>query len=336
MDPLSKKSSPPLLRLGHVISFCTFLREIGVPVDRYMRRQKLPVLCEDPDMFVPLARAWSFFADTQQQEEEALGWLVGADAGNQNLNAALLAQFKTAQTLFSGLKRFVKLARSEATHIDLGMYELETEVLIYTRYSDMRDSPGHLTSQAYQLGIILDLVRYFLGKEWTPPEIGIEHTVVPAILDNHFPGTRILTQQPMGYIAIPRNCLYRARHHTDISAQPAGNPVLRENLDDIDTLRLLLKSYLADGYPSAQFSAELFGVSERTLARKLSARGLTYGALIDEVRFEVAKEFLRKPNVQISYVASSVGFDEQANFTRMFRRMCGLTPSEFRKETMHC
>ena len=138
----------------------------------------------------------------------------------------------------------------------------------------------------------------------------------------------------MDYIAIPRNCLYRARRHTDINAQTAGNPVLRENPDDIDTLCFLLESYLPDGYPTAQFSAELLGVSERTLARKLSARGLTYGALIDGVRFEISKKLLRKPTMRIGDVASSVGFDEQANFTRMFRRICGLTPSEFRKETM--
>lgn len=316
------------------MSFCTVLNEIGAPVDRYMRRQKLPVLNEDPNMFIPLERAWSFFSETARQEDEALGWLVGADTGNQNLNVALLEKFKTARTLFIGLQRFVKFARSEATHIDLGIHALEKEVLLYTRYLDRRDSPGRMTSQAYQIGVMLDLVRYFLGKEWTPPRIGIEHTVVPSMLDNLFPSTRILTQQQMGYIAIPRNCLFRTRPRANIKAQTANIPVLSENQDDIDTLRILLKTYLSEGYPSAQFSAELLGVSERTLTRKLSAHDLTYGALIDEIRFEIATELLRKPNMQICHVASSVGFNEQANFTRMFHRICGMTPSEFRKETM--
>ena len=78
------------------------------------------------------------------------------------------------------------------------------------------------------------------------------------------------------------------------------------------------------------FAAEVMGVSERTLARRLSACGLTYKALIDEVRFTEAKKLLLEPRVRIEDVALSVGFDEQGNFTRMFRRVSGLNPTEFR------
>jgi len=64
-----------------------------------------------------------------------------------------------------------------------------------------------------------------------------------------------------------------------------------------------------------------------------SACGLTYGTLIDEVRFAEAKKLLKKPGTRIEDVAISVGFDDQSNFTRMFRRVDGLSPGEFRKAT---
>ena len=76
-------------------------------------------------------------------------------------------------------------------------------------------------------------------------------------------------------------------------------------------------------------------VSERTLARRLAACGLTYGALIDEVRFEEAKRQLREPTARIGDVAIAVGFTDQGNFTRMFRRVGGLTPREYRSAALH-
>ncbi|MEN8688773.1 MAG: AraC family transcriptional regulator [Desulfobacterales bacterium] len=103
--------------------------------------------------------------------------------------------------------------------------------------------------------------------------------------------------------------------------------------DDVDKLREVLKSYLSDGYPTARLAAEVMDVSERTLARRLSAHGLTYGKLVDQVRFEVAKKLLQKPDARIGDAARSVGFESQGNFTRMFRRVGGLNPKEFRKAT---
>jgi len=140
--------------------------------------------------------------------------------------------------------------------------------------------------------------------------------------------------QPIGYIAVPRSCLHQAVPRSVVKMAVADDPVLTENFDYIDTLRAVLKSYLPEGYPSARFAAELMGVSERTLARRLSACGMTYGALIDEVRFTEAKKFLLEPGMRIEDVAISVGFDEQGNFTRMFRRVSGLNPREFRKAAL--
>jgi hypothetical protein len=163
------KSGPPLLRLGHPMAFTAFLRHIGAPADRYLRSQKLPVLCDDPDSFVPLAKAWAFFATAARHEDPMLGWLVGAHVGDHNLNAGLLRKLETAPTLFQALQRLVKLARAEATHIQLGIAGRRDDVLFYTRYSGMREVPGYMCSQSYQLGLLRDLIRHFLGRDWINP-----------------------------------------------------------------------------------------------------------------------------------------------------------------------
>jgi len=71
--------------------------------------------------------------------------------------------------------------------------------------------------------------------------------------------------------------------------------------------------------------------SVRTLTRRLSDHGLTYGSLIDDIRFNSAKEMLQTPGVKVVSVGRSVGFEDHSDFTRMFRRVGGLAPRKFRQ-----
>ena len=72
--------------------------------------------------------------------------------------------------------------------------------------------------------------------------------------------------------------------------------------------------------------------SVRTLARRLRDCGVTYGALIDQVRFNEARELLQDTDLRITDVGIAVGFDDSTNFARMFRRIGGLSPLQFRRQ----
>ena len=330
MATLAQKSTPPLLRLAHPMAFSAFLRHVGAPVERHMRRHGLPVLCDDPDVFVPLARAWSFFDTAARHEGPGLGWLVGAYSGDHNINAGLLRKLETAPTLLQALRGLMRMISAEASDLDIGIYERRDDVFFCLHYAGMREAPGHMISQAYQLAVVIDLMRHFLGRHWAPHEIGIESSLVPSIAEEHFPDSRILTQQQSGYIAVPRSCLHRAALLRDAKVGGEDNSALTKDFDYIDTLRAVLEAYLSEGYPTERFAAELMNTSVRTLTRRLSIYGLTYGALIDELRFNSAKARLQKPSARIGDVALSVGFNDQGDFARMFRRVGGVSPREFR------
>ena len=260
-----------------------------------------------------------------------LGWLVGKHIGDHKLNSGLLQQLESSPTLYQALHRLVKMAGTEASDIQLAIHEGPKDVVISTCYPGRPEVTGYHQSQAYQLGVILDLIRHFLGQQWAPDYIGIEGKHVPAGVEALFPRTLILTQQPAGYITVPRSKLHQATCNTKPNCGVADELVLSHNFDFINTLRALLKSYLPDGYPSCRFAAKLMNISERTLARRLSTHGITYGALVDEVRFKEAKRLMQKPNAKLGDVAMAVGFYDQSNFTRMFRRIGGLSPKEFYK-----
>jgi AraC-like DNA-binding protein len=330
MGTSTRPSTTPLIRLAHPQAFAAFLQEIGTPTERLFRRVGLPVYCDDPMAFVPLRHAWSLFDAAARLEDPQLGWHVGHFYGDRKLSASFLRKLETAPTLYEALKKLVRMISAEASHLQLGILERPNDILFHTHYSTIKDWPGYEGSQAYQLEVYLDLIRHFVGQHWVPTEIGIETATVPPIVEAHFPGSRIQTNQRVGYIAVPRSCLHMAVRNSGCDVGSEDTVVLARQFDYVDTLRALLRAYLSDGYPSAQKVASLMDTSVRTLARRLSEFGLTYRALVDEVRFDAAKDVLLDTDARIGDVARSVGFDDPAHFSRMFRRIGGLSPREFR------
>lgn len=59
--------------------------------------------------------------------------------------------------------------------------------------------------------------------------------------------------------------------------------------------------------------------------------GCGYHAYLNQVRVEKVKKYLRQTNEPISVVAELVGFSDYRIFTKIFKGIVGVTPSQFRK-----
>jgi AraC-like DNA-binding protein len=71
--------------------------------------------------------------------------------------------------------------------------------------------------------------------------------------------------------------------------------------------------------------------SPRTLIRRLVAEGVTYQALLDEAKSEMACWMLKNTPLPMSAIAERLGFVDDTNFSRSFRRWRGSTPMAYRK-----
>ena len=70
--------------------------------------------------------------------------------------------------------------------------------------------------------------------------------------------------------------------------------------------------------------------SARTLRRHLQALGCSYQQLLDELRFEQAKQWLAQDQMPIHQIAEQLGFSETASFRHAFVRWSGVAPSLMR------
>lgn len=70
-----------------------------------------------------------------------------------------------------------------------------------------------------------------------------------------------------------------------------------------------------------------FNLSSRSMQRKLKEEGSSFKEIVDNVRKELAMEYLKDKNNQIKDVAYSLGYNESSAFVRAFKRWTGTTPS---------
>ena len=80
---------------------------------------------------------------------------------------------------------------------------------------------------------------------------------------------------------------------------------------------------------AAEISCRL-GMSQRTLARRLSAEGATFSSIVEQLRSALAHQYLEDPTLSISQIAWLLGYQEVSAFTHAFRRWTGKTPRESR------
>ena len=328
----SKNSAPNLVRLAHPLAFSSYLKSIGAPTDKYFRQQRLPVHCQNPDHLVPQAAAWGLFESAFDECGPLTGWHVGRFVGDHNLSANLLQKVSQEPSLYQALQSFARLIGSESSPVHLGLCEREDEVAFFTHQPGMRNERGYQLSQGYQIEMYIALIRHFVGQRWVPNEIGLEMKMIPVELSNRFPEARILAQQQTGYITISRDLLHSSIKRI-APAVDAGNQslVMADQLDFAGALREMMKGYLPNGYASKEFAASLMDCSSRTLLRRLSESGITYAKLMDELRYDLAKEMLRNDDMRIGEIGAAVGLNDPAHFTRMFRRMAGTNPKQFRR-----
>ncbi len=128
------------------------------------------------------------------------------------------------------------------------------------------------------------------------------------------------------------------------SVQPFAQSQLASSLDDwleeylyknqknrISTRvqKILLKNIL-DGEIDLTMVASSLAMSIRVLQRKLQGEGTVYSELLDGCRKKLSIQLILDNQHQLSEVSSMLGFSDQSNFTRAFRRWTGTTPLQYR------
>jgi len=204
---------------------------------------------------------------------------------------------------------------------------------IYQRQSDAADqiADGALASE-------FNILRALCGPGWEPIEVLFAHRE-PA---DTRPFRRFF-QCPLGFDAGQNAVRFEASwmHRRLPTDDPALRGLLLKQIGMLEArhgsdlpaqVRSVLRTALLTGHARAEQVAALFSMHTRTLARHLDASGTRFQMLVDEVRFEIARQLLEGSAMDIAQIAVALGYADPSAFTRAFRRWSGTTPAQWRAQ----
>jgi len=185
--------------------------------------------------------------------------------------------------------------------------------------------------------VMLRVARAYCGAAWLPDRI-------VAACPDPGDGTRRadLMQAPWQFDAVTNGLVFPA------SALSAGRAALpdavaplssaevlaeirqRQAETAIDRVSAILALRLLDGDTDIDGAARMAGLGRRSLQRQLDREGITYRALLENVRMARAQALISETATPLTEIAHLVGYSDPAHFTRAFRRHFGTPPSLIR------
>jgi AraC-like DNA-binding protein len=99
-------------------------------------------------------------------------------------------------------------------------------------------------------------------------------------------------------------------------------------------VRKLLVELLPTGDANQDKIAKQLNRSLSTLQRQLSADGTSYKDIREYTRRDLAEQYVREGRYSLSQIAYLLGFSDQSNFSRAFRRWTGHSPGSYTR-TQH-
>lgn len=328
----------PLTRCQFVFPFVDILNTMGAPTQSLLERHKLPVdLAASLDSYVPIRNALQF-AETAKRTQGIpdFGYLVARNAHFEYLSPRLRTLILRSPTLFSALQVLCANAHLEDTNLTMFLAFHGDAVRLHSQLNGVKGLQQLEHSQWLQNVLPVHVVREFAGHDWAPPTMAFEarYTPGPAVQEYWF-RTRFLSAQQYSWIDIPLEYLSLP----PISDAKGDGPPEVERLCTtgklVDTLKLMLPSYLGGKIPTLMDVAEMANTSTRNLQRILADSELSYRGILNVVRFERAAALLRSPGVKVLDIALSLGYTDAAHFTRAFRKIAGLSPLQFRKSQLN-
>jgi AraC-like DNA-binding protein len=272
-------------------------------------------------------------------KDDCLGFTLALDHDPREIGL-LYYVMASSQTLGDGLKRIARYSRITNEAIVVG-YREGNRLLINLSYSGVsRHSDRHQIE--FCMFAVLRICRMLTGHNLVPQHFSISHHRSKGISEmSRFVGTKVEFDADSDEFVLNLD----ARELPLIHSDPYLNDLLLKYCEaaladrrgEKSQLRTRVENAISSRLPHGRVLAEdiarSLGMSERTLARKLSDERLNFTEILQQLRRDLAVRYLDDRKLHVSKIAWLLGFHEVSAFTHAFKRWTGKTPREMRTAT---
>jgi AraC-like DNA-binding protein len=201
-----------------------------------------------------------------------------------------------------------------------------------------QDSKTHAQFVEFSIAAYLRLSRDVLNEETIVKHIQFSHIprFDPAIY-NDLLGVEVEFSAPHSELQLAARQLFRPSPMANAALADAAFETARLPRQLMDAGRAfqgLAHLYCATQLPRSPVTIEnmaaCFGMTPRTLRRKLVESGKSFRSILDEVRHRYAMLYRQERTRSMSEIATLLGYSEVSAFSRSYKRMTGHAPSKQR------
>jgi AraC-like DNA-binding protein len=324
-------------RVGALVGVPALIRELGGDPARLLAAAGLPPdALHDPEERVPYAAVGVLLHDAALWTRCGhFGLLVGRmhHLHNLGLIGEVLRNSPTVGDALQALMVYQHL--SSGGGLTFLLERAGTVDFGYAIYHP--DMAGSGVIYDATLAAALNFMRDLCGPAWLPSEVFIPHAA-PRDVSPY----RSLFRVKLHFNA--EVCALRFPEHWMHRAVEGANPALlalaRRRADTcgkgelVEQVLRALRLLMLQGDHAGDDVARMLSMHRRTLNRRLKAERTTFRELLDQVRFDVARQLLADSEITLDDVAATLGYAGVSPFMRTFRRWAGTTPSRWRNTAM--
>jgi len=299
------------------------LESAGVPLAPLLQRVGLtPELIADPEERLSVQSQIRLLDEAAiALKDDCLGFTLACDFDPREIGL-LYYVMASSQTLGDALKRLARYSKVTNESLVVG-YREGNSLIINLSYSGV---PRH--SDRHQIEFcmfgVLRICRLLAGQNIVPQHFSIAHHRSGSTSEMaRFVGTNVEFGADTDELALKLD----ARDLPFIHSDPYLNDLLLKYCEaaladrrgDKSHLRTRVENAISPLLPHGRVRVEdvarSLGMSERTLARKLSDEGLNFTEILQQLRRDLAVRYLDDRKLHVSKIAWLLGFHEVSAFT---------------------
>ncbi len=244
---------------------------------------------------------------------------------------------RTAATLGDSLRQFVRYQGLVDDVVRFRLSERAGFATFEYGADGMPESMGRHVNE-YTLAILVRVARLGVGERLAlesayfahkrPSDTGeLERALGTTNL--RFEARTNGTRFPAPLLELPLPLADPSLHQfLELQAEKAAPAAAKRPFSDLVREKLL--GSMERGDVAVASVARALAMAPRTLQRRLLEDGLSFQALLDQVRCEAALELLKQREMTLSELAFRLGYSDLRPFARAFKRWTGTTPGSYR------
>ncbi|MGP9801750.1 helix-turn-helix domain-containing protein [Rheinheimera sp. NSM] len=270
----------------------------------------------------------------QQLSSPELPYLLGSALLNSRY-ISLCQSLQYAQNLRQALAQLYYFRHQLFPCFYVRLYQQQHCIVI-----EFKPALGLANQQAFMLTVVcsllLELIKQQLGTV-AGISLQLQHSAASLQLQHQrYWGVEVSFNQSADSISIPLQLWQQGFIDADVQKFSASrrscrqlNRVLSKQRALPESICRLQRLALPQLLNQDQVAASL-GLSSSSLKRQLSQHNTNFATLLDEVRRDAARRLLQQGRYSNRQLALKLGYSDEHNFRRAFKRWTGLIPSSFK------